>query len=380
MGVSAYSIIASIVFYNLSLIVVAFLRRTGAIRAKFASGLLLFLSMLAALRLMLPLDLKFALVIRSYKLLPAIENALNTSLFGVITIGQLLLLIWGAGTLFFLLKDLRGELRFRRFEKTLSLYDSEQLARIADEFPGKFEVKCAPEITLPFTTGLFKPMIYLPDIELSDEEWRNIFRHETQHIRSLDVWKKLFFHLVRAVFWWNPLARLSENDIQLLIELQCDERVAGSGDAEMQNSYMSTILELMRHALEMRKPTLSNAMIGRESEIEIRAKALIAEETKRDRVLRRVLPPVMVALFLLSYLVILQPARIPNAEELAYIEDEYWTEDISPEVKGEGTYILVQDGEYHMYINGEYAFQLEEAYLESEDFNTIPILSEGDSK
>ena len=93
MGVTAYSVIISVLFYNLSLIVVFLLSRSGLIRAKYTSALLLLLTFLGAVRLLIPIDLDRAYVIRSYKVLPAIEDALSKPLFGAVSLGGLLLLI-----------------------------------------------------------------------------------------------------------------------------------------------------------------------------------------------------------------------------------------------------------------------------------------------
>ena len=246
MGITAYSVIVSVLLYNVSLLAVYLLRRSGAVRAKHTSSLLLLLTFLAVARLLMPFDVHGSHVIRSYKVLPAIERGLTVPLLGPFSLGGILLIVWAVGTLFFVLRDLSAQLRFLRAKKDLPLRENEQISRIAAQYGKGFALKISPEIDLPFVTGLFKPVIYVPDIELSEQEWRNIFLHETQHIRSRDEWKKLLFRGIRALFWWNPLAHVSEKDIDLLIELQCDNKVAGKGDLDEQETYLRTMLTLMR--------------------------------------------------------------------------------------------------------------------------------------
>ena len=379
MSISAYSIIVSVLYYNICLIAIALLRRSGLIRAKYVSALLLYLTLLAALRLVTPVDLKYALVIRSYRVLPALERALTAPLLGPVSIGQLILMLWGAGTLFFLVRDLIKQLRYHREVRRMLSVEDEQIARIAAEYPGRYSIKISPGIALPFVAGFFRPVIYLPAIALSDEEWRNIFRHETQHIRSHDEWKKLFFRLVRALFWWNPLARLSEEDISLLIELQCDERVAGSGDMDMQESYLRTMMALMRHYIDAKEPAMASPMIGSQTQMEIRFEALLAPVTRRSVRMRRVVPPVLLALFLASYLMIWQPAGFPDEEELLSAPVGHETLDLSSGIKNAGDkFILYDEGEYKLYIDGAYAFCLDEAMLETPDFSNLPIIYKGE--
>ena len=363
MGVTVYSVIVSVLFYNLSLIVVFLLRRSGAIRAKNISALLLFFTFLGAVRLLTPLDFKGSVVIRSYKVLPAIENALKAPLLGPLSLGRILLLIWTVGTLVFIVRDLIRHQRFVLADKRLAFSENEQIARIAAEFGKGFRLKVSSEIDLPYVTGLLKPVIHLPDVDLSDEEWRHIFQHETQHIRSHDEWKKLFFRAICAIFWWNPLVHLSEEDINLLIELQCDERVAGRGDPDEQESYLRTMMELMKRYVEAEAPVGASRMIGKQKEM------------KRSKWARVIAPFVLVALFVASYMVIVQPARFPSEEELSAYHDDIWVKDISLDInEGGDKFILYVDGEYKLYINGEYAFVInEEEILSNPQFNTIPI-------
>lgn len=375
MGITVYSVIISVLFYNLSLIAVFLLRRSGAIRAKYTSALLLLLTFLGAVRLLTPLDFKESVIIRSYKVLPAVENALKAPLLGPLNLGRILLLIWVAGTLVFVVRDLIRQRCYELADKLLPLSENERVSRIAAEFGKGFRLKVSPEIDLPYVTGLLKPVIHLPDVELSDEEWRHILRHETQHIRSCDEWKKLFFRAIRAVFWWNPLVHLSEEDINLLIELQCDERVAGKGDPTEQESYLRTMMELMKRYVEAEAPVGASRLIGKQEEMKIRFEALLAPETKRSKRVRVLVPFVLVAVFAVSFMVIVQPARFPSEEELSAYHDDIWVKDISPDIEEEGDkFILYEDGEYKLYINGEYVSRLDEEFLNEPQFSTIPII------
>ena len=375
MHITAYSVIVSVLLYNVSLLAVYLLRRSGAVRAKHTSNLLLLLTLLAVVRLLTPFDVHGSRVVRSYNLLPFLRRALTAPILKGLTLGNALLIIWAVGMLFFVLRDLSAQLRFLRAEKDLPLRENEQISRIAAEFDKGFVLKISPEIDLPYVTGLFRPVIYVPDIELSEQEWRNIFLHETQHIRSLDEWKKLLFRGIRALFWWNPLAHVSEKDIDLLIELQCDNKVAGKGDLDEQEAYLRTMLTLMRRRVEANAPALAARMIGKGEEMQIRFEALLAKETKRSRVLSRILPVLMVAAFFASYFVILQPAGFPSNEEVVQYGGGKVAADYTEVINGDiPKYILIEDGEYHLYINGEYFGTLYEEVLSLPPYQNVPII------
>ncbi len=375
MGVSAYSIIVSVLFFNLSLVVVNLLRHSGAIRAKNAPSVLLLLTLLGLIRLFTPLDWGKAHIIRSYRLLPTLRRTLNTPVLGPLSLGSILAIVWAAGTLVFLLRDLVRQRRFVRSEKDLPLSENEQISRIAAEFGGGFALKISPEIEIPYVTGLFKPVIYVPDIQLGDEDWRNIFRHETQHIRSHDEWKKLLFRGIRALFWWNPLLKLSEKDISLLIELQCDARVAGNGSPDEQEAYLHTMLELLKRQTEVAVPIGASGIVGKQDEMKIRFEALLAREPRHGKLTRTALSVLMLAVFAASYFVIIQPASFPSEEEIlanpegvpAYDITNQWDE-------SKNDFILYDDGEYKLYINGEYAFSVTKDQLSEAPVSEIPII------
>ncbi len=374
MRITVYSVVVSVIYYNISLAVVLFLCRSGVIRAKYSSALLLLLTVLGAVRLVTPVDLKHAYVLRSYRVLPTVTNALTAPLLGPFSLGGLLLLVWAAGTLAFVLRDMHRQFSFIRAEKRLRRTQNERISRIAAEFNERFSLTVSPDVALPYVTGLFRPVVYVPDIELSEGEWRNIFCHETQHIRSLDVWKKLFFRAIRAVFWWNPLVHLSEDDINLLIELQCDERAVGRGNFDEQESYLRTMLELMKRHAASEAPIGASRMIGRREEMLIRFEALLAPETKRGKWMRTVMPALMIALFLASYLVIIQPAVFPDEAEIIGDPTGIYVEDVTGDIKSaEGKYFLYQDGEYRLYIDGEYFACVDEVLLDDPQFKSIPI-------
>lgn len=375
MGVTAYSVIISVLFYNLSLIVVFLLSRSGLIRAKYTSALLLLLTFLGAVRLLIPIDLDQAYVIRSYKVLPAIEDTLSELLFGTVSLGGLLLLIWAAGTAVFISRDIVKLWHDRLAAMDFKKAENERASRIAKEFGKGFTLKISPDVDLPYVAGILKPVIYLPDADLTDAQWRNIFQHETQHVKAHDEWKKLFFRVIRALFWWNPLVHMSEADINLLIELQCDERVAGQGSLDEQECYLRTMIELMKRYVYGGAPVGASRMIGREKEMKIRFEALLAPKTKRGNVMRSVVLVVMLVAFLASYLVIVQPAYRPPDIELTVFEDQYSAHDITEDLKNTNTkYIIYEENEYHLYIEGEYIGILEETQISQPPFDRIPII------
>ena len=151
--------------------------------------------------------------------------------------------------------------------------------------------------------------------------------------------------------------------------------MAGRGEPDEQESYLRTMMELMKRCVETEAPVGASRMIGKQKEMKTRFEALLAPETKWSKRMRVVVSVVLVAAFVASYFFIVQPIRLPSEDEIIAYHDDIWVKDISPDIKeGGDKFILYVDGEYKLYINGEYAFVInEEEILSNPQFNTIPI-------
>ncbi|AXA83337.1 hypothetical protein DCD74_00295 [Lysobacter oculi] len=81
---------------------------------------------------------------------------------------------------------------------------------------------------LPALVGLWRPVIVLPaDIgERFDARQRELMvLHERIHLRRGDAWINAFAALLRALFWFNPLAHLCASRLRHDQELACDARI-----------------------------------------------------------------------------------------------------------------------------------------------------------
>ena len=375
MGITVYSVASSIIFFNIALIAAFVMRRSNVFLAKRTTSFLLFTVLLGAVRLLIPIDSGRCYIIRSTHVLPAVRRFLNRSLFGPLTFASLLLTIWIVGTLAFLFWSLIIQVRFVRASRNYQSIDRPDLVDIAGEFGSNYGILVSPSISRPYVSGLFRPIIYLPDIDLPEEQWRIILRHEVQHIRSHDEWKKLFFLAIQALFWWNPLAHISRAEIDTLIELQCDAKVTAGMSAEEVDAYLETLKSLKSQSLECRVPVGASALVWDQKQLLARFEALQDvgfTQKRRPRITAYLL---LVALFIFSYFVIVQPAE--HATEANYLEDTEHPETVIvvDQVSApDDLYILYQDGHYYLYSAGVQISEINEENLGNAPFSELPIL------
>ena len=92
------------------------------------------------------------------------------------------------------------------------------------------DVRGGESYDFPFSCGVFRPMIYIPEYMLTfpKSELDMVIAHEKQHIKSGDQLIKLFIAAAVCINWYNPVAwvmfRIANRDI----ELACDEAVVRS--------------------------------------------------------------------------------------------------------------------------------------------------------
>lgn len=379
MIISAYSIIASVILYNICLAVVVILSRRSKAAAKRSVSLLLFFSFLAVLRVVLPVSMEKAYVIRSYSFIPAIEDFLKRPLVFGMTPGRMLFLIWGLGAVIAIIRLVGKEYRFRRKAASYEFIEREDIRAVADELGLSCAIFVSPDVPTPFTANIFHPVIYLPDIELSEDEWKTVLKHERIHIRAYDNLKKLFFLLIEALFWWNPLARLSGEEITELLELRCDDKATAGMTGLERTEYGETLLKVAALTQQSRLPAIASAAVTAGERLKRRITVLIAEDEPHGTVYRRVVTVLLAALFVMSYFVIVQPYRYAEEEAIStYSANNDFGINIGS-LDSNAAYILIENGNFDLYISGVKVCPLSQDDLQIEPFNMLPII-EGENQ
>lgn len=375
MDITVYSVVSSVLFFNIALIAAFIMRRSSVFLAKRTVSFLILTVLLGIVRLFFPIDFDRNYVIRSYHVIPAIEDFLDRPVAGSISVGSLLLGIWIVGTLAFLTRDLIRQLRFLREIRHFPSVDRLDLVELASEFGSSFSLLVSPEISRPYVAGLLHPVIYLPDLELPEEQWRIILRHEVQHIRSLDGWKKLFFLVIQALFWWNPLAHVSLSEIDTLIELQCDAKVTAGMNAEEVDCYLETLKSLKVQSTASAVPVGASTLVWDQKQLVARFRALQDagfSKKKRPHIIVYIL---LFAVFVASYFVIVQPIGFPNTEDFLDDGDIPEKASILPfSLENTNEYILHENSEYYYYLNDQYVCPVDEESLTDEVFASVPII------
>ena len=375
MGISVYSVIISIVFFNIALIAAFIMRRNNTFLARHTVSFLLLMVLLGIIRLLTPIDFDRAYVVRSYQVIPAIEDFIHRPIAGSYTFGSLLLLIWLSGTVIFLVRDVVAQIRFIRISLNYPPSDRRDLIDLAGEFGSDFGLLVSSSISRPYTTGLFRPTIYLPDIELPEESWRIILRHEVQHIHSHDEAKKLFFLAIQALFWWNPLAHISRKEIDTILELQCDAKVTAGMSKEEVDAYVDLLMELKNSKVDRIIAVGASTLVWDQEQLLTRIRALQTVGFSRSRIPRIIACLLLLSFFASSYFVIIQPVTLASADNIIEGTDDPEAAQVDAYVSStDNLFILCKDGKYYLYSADILISELYEDNLEIEPFASLPVI------
>ena len=96
-------------------------------------------------------------------------------------------------------------------------------------------------VTAPFTLGILRPRVYLPD-DLQGTARQAVLLHEQTHIRRRDPLTKPLFYAVACLHWFNPLVWLAFCTFERDMEVACDEAAVRGRPLPERNAYCESLL------------------------------------------------------------------------------------------------------------------------------------------
>lgn len=123
-----------------------------------------------------------------------------------------------------------------------------------DCIPKRLKVCRTDMLDAPLIVGLIKPVLYLPDTELSEDNLNYILMHELTHYRRHDLLYKWAALIIKIVHWFNPFIYLVSKQIDLDCEVSCDFAVTSNLTHDEQNNYMNMILGLLANSQSNLRP------------------------------------------------------------------------------------------------------------------------------
>lgn len=226
-----------------------------------------------------------------------------------------------------------------------------QLDRILEErhfASSKFRIKENKELSSPYVTGFIHPVIVVPTLALSEQEWYYVLSHETAHYLHGDTLYMVLIELLRVVFWWNPLFYLFRRKIGIYIEESADLLATEQLTDMEKMEYLQCLLNVAKQSTHDSQLSSGLAFDGyKKSELTQRThvimKSLDASQTPRRKHGQYGFIAMMLLVTFLSYGIIIEPDSQQTDEPSAF------------SIPTEGSYaIKAGDSLYELYIDNTY--------------------------
>lgn len=195
--------------------------------------------------------------------------------------------VWLAGALFLILYH---GIRHIRFMKTVNRWSTEitDPAVLAVFEESKTTVQASPRLKLrgcscissPMLTGLFQPVILLPDTPLSTDDLRLVLKHEMVHDKRNDLIYKGVMVLAAAVNWFNPAVYLLARLTAHFCELSCDEETT-KGMSERDRYHYAVVLLYTAGRKPSAATAFSTLFYGGRENMKLRISTIMCASKKR---------------------------------------------------------------------------------------------------
>lgn len=202
---------------------------------------------LLCIRLLVPVNFPFTITIPSEKLILQISDfILLTNITGH-SLAKVLGMIWILGTVINLI----------RF--AIRLHKSTTIIQQADVL----DCNCKENINLvlkelnaenvrsvilkgmgaPAITGIFNPVLVMPDFNYTIDELRFIISHEIMHYIKHDLIVKYLLEICRCIYWWNPIMYIFVKRFLLVVEISNDLTVTCNFSKKRKKEYARCLVK-----------------------------------------------------------------------------------------------------------------------------------------
>lgn len=338
--ITDYSLLMGILSCTSFIFLIHVLRRSRAFLRSVQAHVILLLYFICVCRLLLPLELPFTAPVglknwysHIVRFLTADRLVIGATQWSILKVACL---IWITGAVLLLAGFAVGY--FSRLQKLLfhsvepQDIVGEAARKILREMQAGFavSVRLSPETQVPMSVGVFRKYIFLPTREYTEEQVYFVLKHEYCHFRRRDQLTKIFVHMFKCAFWWNPAFYILQRDVSEILEMECDLAVTSGLESSQKERYLSVLLELVKDSKEKQKGSLPAAVQlfehrphGSLENLVERFELLSLQTRKAKGVLPAVLAAFCVFTVVLSYSVVLLPVFEPPRDEIVADGSDY---------------------------------------------------------
>lgn len=347
MHISPASLLSLVVWGSLMMVVLYLVSSIPSQYHKLNSRFMIWLLGISFLRFLFPISIPFQLSIPIAGIFRTVLQFLqrDVSLFRwSFEIYQALLFLWFSVAVVLVLRIILQYVCFRKAVKSLLCCSHTCRLRTPHglDLPDSLMVYESVYAPTPMITGIFKPVVILPALSLSEEEISLILRHELQHYKYRDILLKVCVELCCILYWWNPVVHMLKQRLLLLLEIRADSEVYGELGKAEKVAYLECLQRLCNHECRGVSFGAAFASARRKSSILERARYLTKEKLQKLPVGGAILFSI---LLLCSLVLVFEP-------HIGVHKDRNIT--VAEGVSKDSYLIMVKEDQYEIYTGEQY--------------------------
>lgn len=399
-SISVYSVFTAFLWFNLFILILSFLRKQLGALLNYQITPLVLAIVLSLIRLLIPFEPSFSVVLRSEHLLPSILHLLRTKyvVIGTVSIPLKIVIIWMVlfvSALLIVIYMFRLHTKYKRMKKHVPTTDPvvrkifEQVKR---ENPStrECELYILKIDSCPYVYSYRFSAIVLPDwiYDLSPKEIHFILQHEWQHFLNHDCTIKVYMEGLFYLLWWNPFIFLLKRDLNQTLELKCDKKLVANMSIRKRKAYRRAIVAVARKCFQENKPSSKGGAVASIPFLGLfalsqksstsytmqRLRFILDFSKKAKNTISVVCITCLMLLFVGSFCFTVQPYILPPEESLTSTSQ---SESIvtSMQIVPETSYLADNhDGTYSLFVNEVFWLKIHEDNIKHAPFCSLPII------
>lgn len=334
-----------------------YLRDNNLITLAWIKAIFLFIIIIVA-RLLFPIEFHFSNTIASKNILPGLYSILRTPIFSLgkynINLKQILYLIWGIGTIFYLTRAIIIYYNFKRKILNYPEIKDEKIHNILHDVSQSYKKHVTYKIiqtdivSTPGLLGIRNPAIIVPPIDFSEDEWHYIFFHEVTHYHNYHLWIKIIVEVLCSCYWWNPIIFLFRKVVNTSLEIYVDFIVTKKLDEFQKIGYLECLLKVAKQRTDNHTINTLLTLESKDSSILLQRFNIIIEgsiiKRKSNYKYTFLLLVPMLLVLVFSFTIVFEPYYIAPQDA----SDTF-------AITKEASYLVHNpEGGYDLYINNKY--------------------------
>lgn len=188
----------------------------------------------------------------------------------------------------------------------INIIKNQEIEDLIDNIKSNFNVKrkinyaFSSNITTPISIGILNKKIIIPEI-FDNKDFEYILKHEIFHVKNKDIEYKFMVLILNCIYWFNPIVYFLINQIEQMVELNCDYSILEKENMNYRIKYGNVLLNQIEKNRKTKYKLVMNFSSSRRNIMD-RFSNIVNESVKKKSVM---IGLILIVLIIISLLLML---------------------------------------------------------------------------